>query len=123
MIDTVTLNMCLCDGRHNIPSAVDGAIFGETIHPRCMRSEGYLEDHAYSAILRAAMKYGGAVYSDDSTDDLNIEQFKPITINLYVTGLTVALIAVLNTCKRHNIPVTLYHYDRDTGDYFPQPVA
>ena len=44
------------------------------------------------------------------------------TLNLYVTGLTVALIAVLNVCREQKIKVTLYHYNRETGNYYPQEV-
>jgi len=41
---------------------------------------------------------------------------------LYVTGLTVALISVLNVCRELNIKLTLMHYDRSTGGYYPQEV-
>lgn len=44
------------------------------------------------------------------------------TLNLYVTGLTVALVAVLNVCRERKINVTLYHYNRKTGNYYPQEV-
>ena len=44
-------------------------------------------------------------------------------ILLYVTGLTVALVAALNACRNLSIPVTLMHYDRESGNYYPQPVA
>lgn len=43
-------------------------------------------------------------------------------LNLYVTRLTVALIATINACKRLGIVVMLYHYDRDTGRYYRQYV-
>lgn len=42
--------------------------------------------------------------------------------DLYVTGLTVALVAVLNACHKLGIVVTLYHYDREEGNYYPQQV-
>lgn len=41
---------------------------------------------------------------------------------LYVTGLTVALVAVVNVCRELNIKLTLMHYDRTSGDYYPQEV-
>lgn len=43
-------------------------------------------------------------------------------LDLYVTGLTVALISVLNACRELEIEVTLYHYDRESGNYYPQQV-
>lgn len=41
---------------------------------------------------------------------------------IYVTGLTVALIATLNILKEYNAKVTLMHYNLITEDYFPQEV-
>lgn len=44
------------------------------------------------------------------------------SLNLYVTGLTVALIAVLNATRELNIKVTLWHFDRENGKYYSQEV-
>ncbi len=42
-------------------------------------------------------------------------------INLYVTGLTSALIALLGTYGHWQITgITFWHYNRDTGEYVPQ---
>lgn len=90
-------NMALCEGRHLIPEAVDGAIFPEVVNPLDIKG---LEEIAYNSInLRLAT-----------------------SLNLYVTGLTVALVTVINYCKMHNIDLTLYHYDRNTNSYYPQKV-
>ena len=43
-------------------------------------------------------------------------------LDLYVTGLTPALIAVLNTCKFRNVNVSLFHYDIKTNSYKEQYV-
>ena len=43
-------------------------------------------------------------------------------VNLYVTGLTVSLISVLNAFIVCHIKVNLYHFDRDTNTYFKQKV-
>lgn len=43
-------------------------------------------------------------------------------LNLYVTGLTVALIAVINACKVRGVDLTLWHFNRDTNSYFAQEV-
>lgn len=43
-------------------------------------------------------------------------------INIYVTGLTVALIAAINAAKEIGVTVTLYHFDRETGNHFEQSV-
>lgn len=41
---------------------------------------------------------------------------------VYVTGLTVATTAVIRACYTLGIPLTLRHFDRSTGEYFPQPI-
>lgn len=41
---------------------------------------------------------------------------------VYVTGLTVATAAVIRACYTLCIPLTLRHFDRSTGEYFPQPI-
>ena len=91
------INVALCEGRHPIPDATDGAIFGTIINPTDVDG---LEQEAINFL-----KGSGCA-----------------SLNLYVTGLTVALIATLNACKQLNIAVTLYHFDRDSGEYFPQNV-
>ena len=91
-----TLNMALCEGRHAIPNATNGAIFGNTINPIDVCG---LEEKALN----------------------KLEGVK--ALNLYVTGLSVALVAVINVCHREGIMLTLWHYDRDSGNYYPQSVA
>lgn len=84
-IPVAEVYMSLCEGRHEIPQAIDGSIFG--------------------------------------TEREASEQLRGVfTLNLYVTGLTVALIAVLNVCREQKIKVTLYHFNRETGNYYPQEV-
>lgn len=90
-------SMALCEGRHSIPQAVDGAIFGNTINP--LDTQG-LQAEAESKLKALDIK----------------------SLDLYVTGLTVALVAVLNTCRQLGIVVTLYHYDRESDNYYPQQV-
>lgn len=93
LIKVASASLALCEARHEMP--VDGSIFGNTIPDPT--NVGKLELEA-----RKCLKKLDIVYLD-----------------LYVTGLTVALIAVLNVCKSMKINVTLYHYNRETGDYYP----
>ena len=90
-------SMALCEGRHEIPQAVDGSIFGNTIDP--------LGPNGLQAEAKSKRR------------ELDIK-----SLDLYVTGLTVALISVLNACRELEIEVTLYHYDRESGNYYPQQV-
>ena len=43
-------------------------------------------------------------------------------LTVYVTGLTVALVEVINICHSKGVRLTLMHFDRNTGSYFPQEV-
>lgn len=90
-----TRKMALCEGRHEIPEAVDGAIFGNTIHPLDIKGMR----------KTAAEKLNGVQVLD-----------------LYVTGLTVALVEVMNYCHVNGVALTLWHFDRESGTYYAQPV-
>ena len=39
-----------------------------------------------------------------------------------VDPLAVALVAVLNVCRQEGVDVTLWHFNRETGEYYPQEV-
>lgn len=96
MIEVDSASMELCKDRHSTP-ATDGAIFETEVNPLDII---VLESHAKERLA-----------------NLNIT-----SLSLYVTGLTVALIAVLNATKELNIKVTLWHFDRETGKYYCQEV-
>lgn len=88
----------LCEGRHQIPT--DKFIFPSVINPTDLNWQ-----------CEVALK---------SMRELGIMEDKEL--ELYVTGLTVALITVLNICKSCGISVTLLHYDRNTDSYYKQEV-
>ena len=93
----MTLRMELCKGRHEIPQATDGAIFENTIvDPTDVQG---LYEHAVSVLGRDP---------------------KPERLVLYVTGMTVALVAVINACNVLGIRLALKHFNRDTGEYYTQ---
>ncbi len=121
------LNMCLCENRHEIGAAIDGAIFRNITD---IANTIMLEEKAFLGIWDAAFRHfknheSGFLESDPEWDGSDMEPLKlskALHINLYVTGLTVALIATLNVCRREGIDVTLYHFNKDTEEYFPQEV-
>ena len=90
-------NLCLalCQGRHEMPAEVAGSIFGQEVDPLDIQG---LEQKAL-----------------DKVKGLD-------SLILYVTGLTVALVATLNACKKAGVKVVLMHYNRDAGSYYPQEV-
>lgn len=40
-------------------------------------------------------------------------------LELYITGLTVALIEVVEYCNLNKVALTLMRFDRETGGYYP----
>lgn len=91
-----TLKLGLCAGRHTIDD-IQGYIFEEI---KDVTDVGTLFNEAYT----------------------NLKELENGKLCLYVTGLTVALIEVLNACKFLNIKVELYHFNRETNSYFKQNV-
>lgn len=89
----VTKVMGLCEGRHEIPEVRDGYIYPNTLNP--LDEKGMME-MGYSKIK-----------------DVNC-------LHLYVTGLTVALVTIINICRIKHISLTLYHYDINSKTYFTQ---
>lgn len=87
--------MALCESRHPFPAEVEGAVYPQNVDPLDIRG---LRAMACDALVGVT------------------------ELTLYVTGLTVALIEVLNVCKVLSIKLTLMHYNRETGEYYPQEV-
>lgn len=88
----------LCANRHQMPEGVTDVIFPEVVPD---------VTDVYALGKMVDQKLGGQSYG---------------VIDLYVTGLTVCLIEVIKWCHDHGVILMLYHYNRDTGTYFPQHV-
>ena len=127
------INIVLCSGRHSFPENIDNYVFSNAISdPTDIASINKTARESLTEILRKEGRTSLECpfsrscsdcgefcwHCSESTEYINYGT----EINLYVTGLTVALIEVLNVCADLEISVTLYHYDRDSGNYFPQKV-
>lgn len=84
----------LCEARHDIPT-ISGYIFGNTLDPLDIKG---MEQTACSAL-------------EGVTE-----------LDLYVTGLSVALLSVVKVCEQEGISLTCYHFDRESEQYYPQRV-
>ncbi len=62
------------------------------------------------------------VHRMDSRVAAWLDKHNPDSLTVYVTGLTAALVSVINACHTRKIPLYLMHYNRETRSYFPQPV-
>ena len=121
-----TLKMCLCEGRHEIPQATEGSIFKTEVDPLAVDR---LEVQAFNSIWDKCFKLGILEYASSKYPELEGTEEEDslciprgLSLDLYVTGLTVALVAVLNVCREEGIKVTLYHVNRETGTYYAQEV-
>lgn len=86
--------LVLCAGRHFTPMA-EGSVFNHAVNPLDVVG---LEAEAIF-MLRGVTE-----------------------LDLYVTGLTVACVAVINACHEKGIKLTLWHFDCNRGEYYPQKV-
>lgn len=123
--NSATLKMALCEGRHEIPQAIDGAIFPGAIDD--VTKVNFLEEMAFGGIWYPAFRHyhdgeAGFLTSAGSDFEFELRLEKGLHLDLYVTGLTVALIAALNVCRQNGVSVTLWHYDKESGSYYPQAV-
>lgn len=91
------MKVALCKGRHRFPRDCKGYIFPNRVDPCDL----------YELDKEVADRFHKV----------------PYRLDVYVTGLTMALVAVMNYCYKNNIWLTLWHYNSDTGKYFPQSVV
>lgn len=118
------ITMGLCIGRHEIKE-VSSYIFREDIKDPTNLVE--LERLAFRSIWDECMEVGALqpipeMWEADWYGEDAYTILPGTKLDLYVTGLTVALIAALNVAKEQQIKVTLYHFDRESGGYYPQEV-
>lgn len=107
----------LISGRHKMP--VDLYIYDDIDD---VTDYKYLYAIAYDFIMKKCKpgrKYGRSLSQVDYTD---VEIYVGTPLVLYVTGLTPAIGAVTKVCAKYGVPLTLMHYDKDSGNYRSQRV-
>ena len=118
------LKIGVCKGRHEMP--VNAFIFGGEISPELLTNPEELEELALDSLLeltglKCACGHTHPQGHDGYCHLCSWDMLPTVnTIDLYVTGLTVAVFAVVNAAKTLDIEVTLYHFDREPGEYFAQ---
>lgn len=88
------IRVALCDSRHDIPQAVNGSIFPETI-------ENPMDFDGMAEYVNRVLEPCRSCH----------------TLHVYVTGLTPALLTVINWCHAYGVSCVTWHYDRETGAY------
>jgi hypothetical protein len=104
----------VCEGRHDNPQVNVGYVFGREIAPELLTNPEELKYQASRSLYELKEKARQECLANGT---LREGDFYP-HINLVVSGLTVALIAILDSCW--GCTVTLWHFDRESGEYFPQ---
>ena len=89
----IEMTLGLCENRHEPSVELDGYIFPQILD---VKDFDKMQDIIFEKLINCKK------------------------LNLYITGLTVALVEVYGYCVHNNIPLTLYHYDRETGGYYTQ---
>ena len=87
----------LVKGRHSLPVEIENYIFDKEIEDLTALEEIY-------KVVEKKLK------------EIDTKE----TLEVYVTGLTVALTTVIKYCFNNYINLTLYHFNKESGEYFPQ---
>jgi hypothetical protein len=93
----------LCEARHEHP-AINGL---PAIYPNQVNPMDFITLDQFAADF---------LMSSTNATDLALNG-----LDLYVTGLTPAVVAVIRQCINNAIELRLWHYDRQADDYVCQP--
>ena len=106
----------LVAGRHDIP--VEKYIFSEV--------NDVMDFTALNATAEAFIKANCDIRTEynicvnQTTYYADVECYKGNELHVVVTGLTQCTTAVMWACACYGVPLTLWHYNRDNGEYVPQ---
>lgn len=118
------VNVTLCFGRHEMPECITHAIFGHDVSDiitNPCRLEG--RAIAYLNAILADCDVPCVTIQNEDGEDVRTFDCGNVHLTIYVTGLSVALIAAINAAHFGGIRhITLMHYDRETGCYYAQDV-
>jgi hypothetical protein len=106
----------LCAGRHNIP--VEKYIFTEVPDVMDFRSMNSVVAQFILKNCNPRTTYAAGGPAQD--DYIDVCRWTGDPLDVVVTGLTQCTTTVMWGCACYGIPLTLWHYNRDTGDYVPQ---
>ena len=127
MKENKDLNLGLCKNDNYKISGIKGYIF-ESSHIKNIKNPKndsvVILNYIYLTIMDiCSINQDNYIIYDEFEQTLKIDV--NIHINLYFEESnmnTIALIYILNSCKLYGLSITLYHYDKETGEYFPQEV-
>lgn len=103
----------LCAGRHDLP--VSEFIYSEVADVLDFGGIQRVADAYIAKTCKPHTVYGCAVNSWGDTDIWIGDD-----LHVVVTGLTACTAAVIAACACNGVNLTLWHFDRNSGDYVPQ---
>lgn len=101
----------LIKGRHDMP--VSDYIFEKVEDMFDYDAISNRITHFISRKVGLSYNEGGGIYSCKGEKALVV----------YVTGLTAVSCELVDVCNKLGVPLTLMHYDRDTGEYRAQVLS
>ena len=112
------LKIGVCAGRHEMPCTE--FVFPKEINPLNVRA---LEYHAYESLQKIAKQNGlerSACVESPCHSVEYVVYLYDVEVRLYVTGLTVAVVAALKAAPALFASISLMHYDKNSNSYYEQ---
>ena len=105
----------LCHGSH--PLRVKGYVFPRIKDALDLNTLSIYADMFVREYCHPRRSWGTSPAQVDLTD---VEMYKGDPLDVIVTGLTAATTALMWACACYGVPLTLWHFDREPGEYKPQ---
>lgn len=113
------INLGTVQGRHEMP--VEAYVLKEVKDPTDVDGIQKAVNKRMNALLGDSLTTTYSWHAANYCDNTDVKhQVSTVKVNLYVTGLTVVTLAVINWCLWAGAPITCWHYDRETEKYVPQ---
>ncbi len=95
------LSVGLIRGRHSVPDDIIDFVFCNDIPQEHICDSAYMEDICFKFFICK-------------------KPFNFDTVNVYVTGFTPALMALVKVCDYYDLHLNAYHYDREGKTFWKQ---
>lgn len=105
------ISVGLCKGRHEMPCS--HFVYNGELNPTDVNDMAKKVRKWLTTLNKEFNKSTG----------YNLEDCTTVEVEIYVTGLTAALVEVINVLRlslKDNVQITLRHFDREANDYFSQ---
>lgn len=112
-----SLTVGLIKGQNEIPNSVERYIFEEGI--KDIFDYESIRNHIRRFIKNEVEVYFRIVRDDDDSI-LEYSYSGKRSLTVYVTGFKPIVCELVDLCNKYGVFLTLVHYNRDTGTWYPQ---